>query len=352
MPKAIINGKEAAFENGMTILQAARSAGVFIPVLCEHPALEAVGACRICLVEIEGSPKLAAACSTPAADGMVVFTDTENVRSVRRAVVELMLARHPLECFSCTSNGSCLLQDIAYDLGVESAPFGSPADIPKEKPDESSAYYVRDMRKCILCGRCIRVCEQFARYSALGFAGRGLETRVTFPFNEEIKDSNCTACGQCAAVCPVGAIYSRPAMHKGRAWDVSRTETVCPYCGVGCSVVVETNNKTGRVANVTTDHTNKASFNKGRSCVKGRFAWEFVNSPDRLTKPLIKENGRFREASWDEAMSLTAARLKSFRPEEIGFCASARCTNEDNFVTQRFAREVIGTNNIDHCAHL
>ena len=193
MASAIINGKNVFFEPGMTILQAARTAGIYIPVLCEHPALEVAGACRICLVEVENNPKLQTACSTPIMDGMVIDTESEKVRAARKAVIELLLIRHPLDCFSCSSNGKCVLQSIAYDLGIEKSPFCEEADTCRDyELDDSNPFYVRDLNKCILCGRCIRVCDRHAQYHAIDFQNRGIKTAVQPPVGRDLTNSDCT----------------------------------------------------------------------------------------------------------------------------------------------------------------
>jgi len=352
MANATINGRTVTFQQGMTILQAARTAGIHIPVLCEHPALEIAGACRICLVEVEGSPKLMTACSTPITDGMVINSESDKVRTARKAVIELLLIRHPLDCFSCSSNGKCELQSIAYDLGIDRSPFREEGDTCREhKLDDGNPFYIRDLNKCILCGRCIRVCDQHAQYHAIDFQNRGIATAVRPPVGRDLEHSDCKFCGQCVAVCPVGALYEKPSLGKGRPWELKTTKTVCAYCGVGCELLVQVNEKTGKIANVTSDHTDMKSLNKGRTCVKGRFSWEFVHHPDRLKTPLIKENGYFRKATWDEALDRIAKGLMT-NMGKTGFISSARCTNEDNYLMQRFAREVMGTNNVDHCAHL
>jgi predicted molibdopterin-dependent oxidoreductase YjgC len=176
------------------------------------------------------------------------------------------------------------------------------------------------------------------------------------PVGKDLENSDCTFCGQCVQMCPVGALSEKTSIGQGRPWEMEKVKTVCSYCGVGCELNILVNKKTGRIANVKTDYTSQTALNEGRACVKGRFAWQFVHSDERLTKPLIRENGTFREASWDEALNVVVGRLVQIReehgPDTIGFFSSARCTNEENFLLQRLAREVIGTNNVDHCAHL
>ena len=353
MKYAKINGRSVAFNEGDTILTAAQKAGIRIPTLCSHPALEPSGACRVCLVEAKGSGKLLAACTTPITEDMDIETENLRVRETRRAIVELMLARHPFECLYCASNGKCVLQELASNLGIKRSDFPERADsapLPKAV-DDSNPFFLRDPDKCVLCGRCVRVCDSFAQYHAIDFLNRGLETEIQKPAEFGIESMDCKFCGQCVAVCPVGALAEKPALGGGLPSGFIRTKTVCPYCGVGCSVIVETNRHTGRVVNVTSDHADRATLNKGRTCVKGRFGWEFVNSPDRLTTPLIREKDGFRAASWEEALDVAAAGLKR-NVGKAGFFCSARCTNEDNYLMQRFAREAMQTNNIDHCAHL
>lgn len=352
-----INGKKISASRDMTILQAAQANNIHIPTLCDHPALESVGACRVCLVEIEGGKKLLPSCTTPVAPDMEVYTHSPRVLEARKAVVELILVRHPLDCFSCPMNGNCELQDVAYELGIEESSYRDEGDTNTQYAlEDANPFYVRDMNKCILCGRCIRACDSLAQYHAIDFQDRGIKTMVKTPPGVDLEHSDCTFCGQCVQLCPVGALYEKTAKGKGRPWETKKVKTICSYCGVGCELEIHVNTKTGRIANVKTDYTSKTSLNEGRCCVKGRFAWEFVHSEDRLTKPLIKKNGTFCEASWDEAMDLVADKLKSTRekygPDATGFFSSARCTNEENYLIQRLAREVMGTNNVDHCAHL
>jgi predicted molibdopterin-dependent oxidoreductase YjgC len=355
--KAIINGREINAEPGMTILQAAKANSIHIPTLCDHPAVSPFGACRMCLVEAEKNPKLLPACTTPITAGMVVNTNTPKVIEARKAVLELILVRHPLDCFSCPSNGKCELQDVAYELGVTGSRFADAGDTNTSHVyEDANPFYVRDLNKCILCGRCVRVCEEQAQYHAIDFQGRGIKTSIQPPVGSPIEESDCVFCGQCVQVCPVGALSEKTSLGMGRPWDIEKVKTICSYCGVGCELEINVNKRTGKIANVTSNYESRTSLNKGRSCVKGRFAWQFVNSEDRLTTPLIRDGDTFRKASWDEALSLVAENLSSIKEKDggdaLGFFSSARCTNEENYLMQRLAREVMGTNNVDHCAHL
>ena len=357
MINIVINGKSFEIDGSenMTIMEAARSKGVHIPYLCDKPFLKPVGACRICLVEIEGNPKLLPACTTPISNGMVIHTHSERVKSARRSVIELLLIRHPLKCFSCYSNGKCELQDAAYELGIEKSPFTEDGDeCDKFKLDSNNPFYERDLNKCILCGRCIRVCHEKAQIHAIDFQNRGISTAVQPA--RSLEDS-CVFCGQCVQVCPVGALSEKASKGRGRPWELSTVKTTCSYCGVGCTLEIKVNSKTREIANVVTNPGSNITQNKGRSCVKGRFAWHFVYSPERIKNPLMRgENGIFREASWEEAYKYIADSMNKIKeengPDSIGFFSSARCTNEENYLLQKFARQVIGTNNIDHCAHL
>lgn len=357
MPNITINGKHVEAPDSATILSAARSAEMYIPTLCDYPGLRPDGCCRVCLVEVEGSPKLLAACTTPVADGMKIFTHSAKALETRRTIVELMLTRHPLECTTCSSHGDCELAMLCRDLGIKNSPFKPEPDESHKFPiDDGNPFIMRDRDKCVLCGRCVRVCDVFAQYHAIDFQGRSSGAIVDTAPDGRLDESDCVFCGQCVAACPVGALASRPALGGGALWATESVKTVCPYCGVGCELDMKVNPRTRRIADITGDHASRTALNKGRTCVKGRFAWGFVHSDDRLTTPLIRENGVFRTATWDEAISCVSNGLadakKNYGPDSIGFFSSARCTNEENYLMQRLAREVVGTNNVDHCAHL
>lgn len=359
--KAVINGREIISEPGVTILQAARANGIRIPSLCDHPALPPSGACRVCLVEVEKNPKLLPACTTPLTDGMVADAFSPKAIAARKAVVEMILIRHPLDCFSCESNGRCELQNLAYELGIEESPFRNDGDVCTEHElDDTNPFFIRDMNKCILCGRCVRACDHQSGYHAIDFQFRGIHTMIDPPIGSKLEESDCVFCGQCVQVCPVGALVEKKAVGQGRAWQTKIVRTTCPYCGVGCQLDLHVNGD--RIARVT--GTEDGMPNLGRLCVKGRFGYDFIYSDERLTKPLIRvrkgerksPDDEFREASWDEALDLVSSRLKEVMekhgPDAVGGVSCARGLNEDSYSMQKLFRMVFNTNNIDHCARV
>jgi formate dehydrogenase alpha subunit len=341
--KLIIDGTEVEAPEGLTVLEAARGAGIYIPTLCYHPDLKPYGGCRLCVVEIDKMRGLPASCTTPATEGMVVHTETSAVDAVRKTAVELLMADHEGECLTCAQNGKCELQQVAAYLGISKQPFRR-TTIPKTI-DSSSPFFNLDRGKCILCARCVRTCAEVSGNGAIGLAYRGFKARVATMSDGLISESACQSCGECVAHCPTGALTVKETRVPTR-----EILTVCPYCGVGCEVYLGV--RGDKIVNVRgkKDGTTERG---GWLCVKGRFGVsEFVHSPERLKQPLIRKNGKLEEATWDEALDLSAANFKKYKPDEVGVVASAKCTNEDNYVIQKFARAVIGTNNIDHCARL
>jgi predicted molibdopterin-dependent oxidoreductase YjgC len=368
-----IDGKKVTVRKLSTILDAARKLDIPIPTLCHHPELSPYGGCRLCLVEIEGIAKPAASCTTFAKEGMIVNTSSPYLEKLRRTNLELILSDHPNECMLCERSGDCKLQELAYFYGLRENRFKGEIRVYSKK--DNNPFVTRDMEKCILCGQCVRICDEIQGVGAIDFAYRGLNTRVSPPFE---KDLNCEFCGQCVAVCPTGALTGKMWAHKGRQ-NFKEVETICPYCGCGCNITLYVRrNEIIRIS------SNEETINEGWLCAKGRFGYGFVNSPERLTKPLIriapKENsifnvkqtnpplppftkvGRgginnaalFKEVTWEEAFQYVSKRLKEIKenygPDAIGGLASARCTNEENYLFQKFMRVVIGTNNVDHCA--
>jgi predicted molibdopterin-dependent oxidoreductase YjgC len=340
-----IDGVRVEVPEGATVLEAALKAGVYIPTLCYDPDLKPYGGCRLCIVEIEKMRGLPPSCTTPATDGMVVHTETPALTGVRRMVMELIMANHPGECLTCAKNQNCELQKVARYLGIDQAHFDRLRPrIRVVKIDDSHPAYTRDMNKCILCGRCWRACDEIACIDAIEMAYRGDAATVATFGNKPIFGSACVACGECIERCPTGALL--PNNHTLPSREV---KTVCPYCGVGCSIYLGV--RGNEIVGVRGDR--ESPVNKGSLCVKGRFGIaEFVNHADRLKTPLIRRNGRLEEATWDEALDVVARKLGRYRGDEVAVISSAKATNEDNYVMQKFARTVLGTNNIDHCARL
>jgi formate dehydrogenase alpha subunit len=358
-----IDEQELEVGRGTTVLEAAQKAGIYIPTLCHDPHLEPYGACRLCIVKIEGIRGLPTSCTTPCEQGMVIVTEDEEIARIRRGIIELTIADHPAECLTCLKSDDCELLHIAGYLGVER---GSVERLLRGKTlmpvDTSNPAFDFDPNKCILCGKCVRVCKEIAGIGAIDFAQRGYRSRVSTFAGKAWGDTICQSCGECVERCPTGALMPKQVIIPQR-----EVRTLCPFCGVGCPIVVGVRGK--EIVRVKGDRN--SSVSQGGLCVKGRYGYDFVNHPDRLTRPLIRREGVpraaglaenvaaadiFRPAGWDEALAVTAAGLAkiltSSGPEALGVLSSAKCTNEENYLTQKFARAVLGTNNIDHCARL
>jgi formate dehydrogenase (NADP+) alpha subunit len=340
---------------GSTVLDAALGAGIDIPHLCHDPRLKPVGACRLCLVEIEGQRGLQTSCTRTAEAGMVVRTETSEIRRLRRTTVELLVSEHRMVCSTCDSDGDCLLQDYAYRYRVDERRFPSIEPLMKlpnyTRGNKAIAY---DPSKCVRCGRCVRICEEVQGASALTLRSRAGDVLVSTAFDVELDNSTCELCGQCVSTCPTNALYDKQAIGAGKAKDLEKVRTTCPYCGVGCQIDLNVSRRTNRIVKVTTEVGRVP--NDGNTCVKGRFGIDFVGRNDRLTKPLIREGDTFREASWEEALDLVASKFTFIKErwgsDSLAGLSSAKTTNEDNYLMQKLVRAVFGTNNIDHCARL
>lgn len=356
MPRITIDGKSIDAPEGMTVLYAAKMLDIPIPTLCHHPKLTPFGGCRLCLVEIKGIPRPVTSCTTPVSEGMEVLTSTPLIEDLRRTVLELILSDHPNDCMVCEKAGDCTLQELAYFYGLRENRFEG--ERRRYTKRDGNPFIERDLEKCILCGRCVKVCDEVQGVGAIDFGYRGFNSKICTPFE---KDLDCEFCGQCVSVCPTGALTGKQWAFKGRQKDVKEVDTVCTFCGTGCNITLHV--RRDEVIRVT---SKEDTWNEGWLCVKGRFGYKFINSPDRLTTPLIRIKGKdsseidpmsnFREATWEEALDLIASKLKEIKeksgPDSIGGLSSARCTNEENFLFQKFMRAVIGTNNVDHCARL
>jgi formate dehydrogenase alpha subunit len=349
-----INGRQVSGPAGQSILGLAQAHGVEIPNLCHDPRLKPTGACRLCLVDVAGQRGLVTACTFQAADGMVIQTETEEIHAIRRTILELLFAEHRGVCTTCDENGACRLQRYGYEYQIADAAFAVPESNGDRENYTTGNEAIRYRpQKCIRCGRCIRICQEVQMDHALTFKDRAAWVEVSTAFEMPLNDSTCELCGQCISTCPTGALYERAAEGKGQAKDLTRTRTTCVYCGVGCQIDLNVNG-TNEIVRVTSPVG--VVPNNGNLCVKGRFGMEFVRSEQRLTMPLVKRNGTFEKATWDEAIALVTGRLREIKSaggaDSIGGLSSAKCTNEENYVFQKFLRAAVGTNNVDHCARL
>jgi len=361
-----IDGRPVTAQKGVTVLQAAQTAGIYVPTLCADPDMKPYGGCRLCVVEIEKMRGFPVACTTPAIDGMVIKTDTPMVMELRRMAMELILSDHPSQCLvcdrkercgpfdiclrnvavtdrcvTCPKNDHCEVQPIVKYLGITSLPYRhSEGCIPV---DESNPFYYRDLNKCILCAKCVRTCDEIVGVNAIEIIHRGHDSKIGTLGDRDIIYSNCISCGECVVRCPVGALVP-----KHMEIPASEVASTCPYCGVGCGIYLSV-----REGHLTGVRARRDSPNKGNLCVKGRFGIvEFVHSADRLKSPLVRREDGYQSAGWDEALDLAANKLKSYKPEQVAVISSAKCSNEDNYVAQKLARAVLGTNSIDHCARV
>lgn len=338
-----INGLPVKAHKGMTVLEAARKKGIYIPHLCHHPDLEPVGACRLCLVEIDGS-KPVISCKAEAREGMDVRTETPEINSLRRVIVELLIADHDANCLACGQNTKCALQKVADHVGVDQKRLARLKRKPTLVPiDTSNPFFDFDPNRCVMCGICIRTCDELQNVQAIDYANRGVGAKVAGFGDKDRVESNCESCGECLVRCPVGALTE-----KGAQRPTNQVRSVCTFCGCGCGLLLGV--RDNRIIGVKGDPGSAASG--GRLCVKGRFGYKFVNHPDRLTKPLVKRDGAFVEVEWDEALDVVAAGLAPFKGGGFAAIASAKCTNEENYLLQKFTRVVMKTNDIDHCARL
>ena len=338
-----INGKEVKVPPGTLVIEAAKQAGIEIPSYCYYPGLTLQGACRMCLVAIEKMPKLQTACTTVVANGMVVLTETEEVKNARKAMLEFLLTNHPLDCPVCDKGGECELQDAVFRYGAAETRFMESKLHHDERQFSNLVYY--DWPRCILCYRCVRVCDEGLDVNAYGIGFRGAHSEIIPNQGEKLE---CEECGMCIDICPVGALTSGTYRYKTRPWELTYTGTICNHCADGCKTTLAVRNNEIIRAN-NRDHS---GFNGEFLCVKGRFGWDFVNHDQRLTAPLIRKNGKQETSTWEEALGTAVERLKGVLkehgPASIAVIGSNRTTNEENYLLGRFARTVLGTNNLDH----
>ena len=332
----------------------------------------------MCVVEVDGRPKPTPSCELTCQEGMVVRTKSDLLTSLRRQVIDLFLSEHPLNCVTCEKAGSCLLQKYAYEYDIHETSF--PYSLERALYQDDNPFFVRDHQYCILCGRCVRVCDEIVGAHAIDFAGHGYETHIASAFDAPLNDTSCVFCGSCVQVCPTAALMPVSRRGKGREWDLERVLSICSYCGVGCQV--EYALKDGEI--VYAQSGPDAPVNGEFLCTKGRYGWDYVSNRERLTQPMLRRDVAYKlgltdepwelpdisplqmskpniedsfvRVDWETALDFAAGKLvetvRNHGPDSVMGLASARCTNEENYLFQKFFRVGIGTNNVDHCARL
>ncbi len=333
-----IDGVTVQVRPSATILEAAKAAGVRIPVLCADDKLHPYGSCRICVVEIEKSlRKFTPSCTTPVADNMIVRTMTPDLFEARKRILELLLNNHPLDCPVCDKAGSCQLQDLVHEYGLGPSRFTEQKRV--VPPNYHSAVIDREVGRCVLCGKCVRVCREQNAVGELAFTRRGEKSKVSTDFDQPL---DCEFCGECVEICPVGALTTKQFKYRGRTWNMESVDSVCGYCANGCRIRYQT--RLGRTVRVRSASGNYL-------CGKGRFGWDAVHHPDRLATPLVRVSGELVPATWDEALAMVVTNLNVLRSkrgaDSIGGLGSTRTTNEENYLFQKFLRTAVGTNNVD-----
>src|SRR5580700_8378958 len=343
-----VDGKKVTAPAGTLLIEACKSAGIEVPSFCYYPNLSLCGACRMCLVKIEKMPKLQTACTTVIGEGMVVTSDSEEIKQARKSTIEMLLGNHPLDCPVCDAGGECELQDMTFSYGAAESKFMEAKNHKDEQQWSPVVFF--DRPRCILCFRCVRVCGEGMDVWALGVQNRGVSSLIA-PNKEDHLE--CEECGMCVDICPVGALTSGTYRYKTRPWEMSHVGTVCTHCGDGCKTTLGVRRSNDGMEIVRGDNRDKSGINGDFLCIKGRYAFDFAGREDRLTKPLLRQpDGQFKPVSWEEAIDFAGQKLREIRDARggaaIGVIGSNRTTNEENYLLQKFARTVLGTNNIDH----
>ena len=340
MVNLTIDDKQVTAPKSATIFDAAKLNGIAIPILCHDKKLKPFGACRMCLVEVEQMKgRQIPACTTPVTEGMIIRTATPDIIKARKMVLELLLLNHPIDCPVCDKAGDCDLQNLTYDYKVDGNRFTDEKF--HHEIDYNNPLIERDMNRCVLCGKCARICDEIVSFGALTFIDRGIETKIGCEFDGAL---NCEFCGSCVSVCPVGSLLARPFKFKARFWSLTKQKSVCGYCGTGCNLTLGV--KDNKV--LTTIYDENQGFHNGQLCVRGRFGYQFINSDRRLTKPLIRKDGKLEETSWDEALEVIASRLKGAGAAAAAL-ATPRLTNEELMLFKKLMAAA-GSNNYDHSA--
>ena len=343
-----VDGNKLTAPAGTLLIEACRSASIAIPQFCYYPGLSLQAACRMCLVRLEKVPKLQTACTTPVTEGMVVLTDNDEITQARKAMIELVLGNHPLDCPVCDAGGECELQDMTFKYGAPESLYIEAKQHREEQQWSPVVFF--DRPRCILCYRCVRICGEGMDVWALGVQNRGVTSTIAPNKGDHL---DCEECGMCIDVCPVGALTSGAYRYKTRPWEMNHVSTVCTHCGDGCKTTLGVRSVDNGSEILRGDNRDKSGINGDFLCIKGRYAFDFANHAGRLTKPLLRQaDGKLAEASWEQALEHAGRRLREIRESRggaaIGVIGSNRTTNEENYLLQKFARTVLGTNNIDH----
>jgi NADH-quinone oxidoreductase subunit G len=342
-----VDGKKVTAPAGTLLIEACKSAGIEVPSFCYYPNLSLQGACRMCLVKIEKMPKLQTACTTVVSEGMIVTSDNEEVRQARKSMVEMLLGNHPLDCPVCDAGGECELQDMTFSYGAAESRYMEAKNHKEEQQWSPVVFF--DRPRCILCYRCVRVCGEGMDVWALGVQNRGVSSIIAPNKKDHLE---CEECGMCIDICPVGALTSGAYRYKTRPWEMKHVGTICTHCGDGCKTTLGVRRADTGMEIVRGDNRDKSGINNDFLCMKGRYAFDFADHPDRLTQPLIRRHGKLTPSTWEEAFSVIGKRFAETREQDggaaIGVVGSSRTTNEENYLLSKFARVVLKTNNIDH----
>lgn len=382
MIELTIDGQLIQVKTGTTVMEAARAAGIEVPHLCYHPELSVAGGCRLCMVEVAGRPFPMASCGLFCEEGMVVRTQSEQLFEMRHDVIDLFVSDHPLNCVTCDKAGSCKLQDYAYEFGVTET--SHEFELSRTLYQDDNPFFIRDHQYCILCGKCARVCDEVIGANAIEIIGRGFTSHVASPFDGPMIDSSCVFCGSCVQVCPTAALMPVSRLGKGREWELDRINSICGYCGVGCTLEYALKDGEILYAQALPTGANETTVNGEMLCTKGRYGWDFASHNERLTSPMLRRDVAYElgltdepwqlpeksvladrrpriekshvPVAWDTALDYVAEKMadivKESGPDSVMGLASARCTNEENYIFQKFIRAAVGTNNLDHCARL
>ncbi len=342
-----VDGKKLTAPAGTLLIEACKRAGIEIPAFCYYPGLSLQGACRMCLVRVEKMPKLQTACTTVVGEGMVVTSESDEIKQARKAMLELLLANHPLDCPVCDAGGQCELQDMTFKYGAAESKF---VDIKNHREEQQwSPVVFFDRPRCILCYRCVRVCGEGMDVWALGVNARGVRSTIEPNLHDHLE---CEECGMCIDICPVGALTSGTYRYKTRPWEMKHVGTLCTHCGDGCKTTLGVRRSATGMEIVRGDNRDKSGLNGDFLCIKGRYAFDFTKHEERIRQPLIREDGRLVPTTWEKAIDRIAVEFRTAREVDggkaIGVIGSERITNEEAYLLQKFARLVLGTNNIDH----